>query len=196
MKTKQMEREIEELIHTTHVASVNYEIWWVYNEDRPKYVNVMNRYSEFFSASIHAHFVAMLLALAKLYENRNDTINIRKLINLIRNNRFIEETILTKIEQSLKDSEALISKICILRSNYFTHINNQLNYDAVLAKADIKHKNFKELIDLSYNLLKEISYTYNKSDVRPRLLSKGDTIRLLNDLLRLDTNYVQNHRRS
>lgn len=184
MKIKQMERELEELIHTTHVASVNYEIWRVYKEDRSKYFTVIRRYSEFFNASFHAHFVAMLLALAKLYENGNGTVNIRKLINLIRGNHFIDEAILTRIEQSLKDKKDLIKKICILRSNYFAHISDKLNYAEVSKKADIKDRNFKELIDLAYDLLKKISYVYNKGDVRPRLLSREDTIRLLNYLLR------------
>jgi len=183
-KIKEMEKELEELIHTTHVASINYEIWWVYNnkEDRSKYLNIMNKYSEFFSASIHAHFVAMLMALSKLYENRNNTVNINKFLISIRNKQFIDEVILVEVEQSLKNKKDLIEKICILRNNYFAHISNKLDYDEVLDKANIKYKNFRELIDLAYDLLKKISHAYNRGDVSPRRFSREDVLRLLNNL--------------
>ncbi len=183
---KRIEEELGGLIHATHVASVNYEIWWVYKskEYRPKYIGVMNRYSEFFTASIHAHFVAMLMALNKIYENRTDTFNIGKLINMGRDNFLIDAGVLVEIENPLKDNENLIKKIRILRNKHFAHIDDKLDYDTVLKKADIKYKNFRELIDLAYELLGRISYAYNKGSVSPRRFSKKDTLRLLNDLSR------------
>ncbi len=73
---------ISELRHTVTVAGLNYEIWWVYKskDTRPKYEKTLNQYSLFFSTSIHAHFVAVLLALYRLYETRKDTYNIPQLL--------------------------------------------------------------------------------------------------------------------
>src|SRR3989337_990975 len=72
--------QLKELQDTTTTASLNYEIWWIFrgSETRPKYVDVMNHYRLYFHAAIGAHFVAMLVALYRLYETRPDTHNIPK----------------------------------------------------------------------------------------------------------------------
>jgi hypothetical protein len=74
---------IEELRQTTTRAILNFEIWWVYksSDTRPKYVGVMNEYQPFFVTAIHAHFVALLVALYSLYETRPDTHNVPQLLN-------------------------------------------------------------------------------------------------------------------
>ncbi len=76
---------IGELRHTVSVAVLNYDIWWVYKSDRtrPQYVDTMNRYRIFFTTSLHAHFVALIVALYRLYEKRRDTHNIPGLILVI-----------------------------------------------------------------------------------------------------------------
>jgi len=81
----EIDRYIEELRDTVRVAWLNYEIWWVYKstDTRPEYVDTMNRYPLFFQTSIHAHFVALLVALYRLYETRDDTYNIPTLLKLL-----------------------------------------------------------------------------------------------------------------
>src|SRR4026209_1229952 len=76
---------IHELRHTVSVAVLYYDIWWVYKSERTrsKYVEIMNRYHLFFSTSIHSHFVALIVALYRLYEKRRDTYNIPRLIDLL-----------------------------------------------------------------------------------------------------------------
>jgi hypothetical protein len=81
-KVPDADRFIRELQNTVMVAESNFEIWWVYKdvETRRKYIQSMNRYSEFFRASIHAHFVANVIALYRLYESRHDSINIDRVL--------------------------------------------------------------------------------------------------------------------
>ena len=42
----------------------------------------MKNYKMFFQTSIHAHFVALIVALYRLYENNKNTINIPQLLKL------------------------------------------------------------------------------------------------------------------
>jgi len=185
----QFQKYLRELSHTALVASENYEIWWIYKnkEDRPKYIDVMSEYWGFFRASIPAHFIAMLMALSKIYENRNDTMNIYRFLYLIGNGKLIDDTVIKEVNESLEAKKSLIKKICILRSNYFAHISEKLNYDEVLKKANIKYKHFKELIELAQGLLSKISYAYNKGDVLTTGFAKEDTYRLMNTLLKKNT---------
>jgi len=64
---------IKELQDAAIAAGLNYEIWWALKSTRPKYIDVFNRYLGYFSVAIHAHFVALLVALYRIYETRNDT---------------------------------------------------------------------------------------------------------------------------
>ncbi len=69
---------IKSLRDSIIAAEHNHDIWWIYkNKDtRPKYLDVMNSYLSFFQTSIHAHFVAMVIVLYRLYETRRDTISL------------------------------------------------------------------------------------------------------------------------
>jgi hypothetical protein len=80
------DKYVAELHHTVTVAALNYEVWWMYSSEdtRPEFVDAMNRYTIFFQTSIHAHFVALLVALYRLYETREDTYNIPSLLQLLR----------------------------------------------------------------------------------------------------------------
>src|SRR4051794_26110871 len=88
LRMSEIDRYIDELRDTVRHAWLDYEIWWVYKsaDTRPEYADTMNRYTLFFHTSIHAHFVALLVALYRLYERRKDTYNIPTFINLLRAN--------------------------------------------------------------------------------------------------------------
>src|SRR5712692_2198242 len=90
---------ISELRHTVTVAALNYDIWRVYTnpDDRSQYLDTMNRYRLFFTTSIHAHFVAMLVALYRLYETRTDTYNVPSLLRVVREEKSFDEPILTRL---------------------------------------------------------------------------------------------------
>jgi len=77
-----LETYIEEVRHTAEVASLNYEIWWIYKEknSRSKFINVLNRYPMYFQTSIHAHFVALVIALYRPFETRKDSLNLSMLL--------------------------------------------------------------------------------------------------------------------
>ena len=84
MKT-QIEQYVKEVQHTCLVAGLNYEIWWTYKEkkSRKRFVDILNKYPLFFQTSLHAHFVAMIVALYRLFETRQDTVNFSGLIKLL-----------------------------------------------------------------------------------------------------------------
>lgn len=89
---------VDALRHSANVATLNYDIWWVYKskEYRPVYVGTMNQYLGFFDTSLHAHFVALLVALYPMYETRKDTFNIPRLLKILDKERQIPANVLAK----------------------------------------------------------------------------------------------------
>ena len=100
-----IERYISELRHTTTVAGLNYEIWWVYTgkDTRPVYADTMNRYGLFFQTSIHAHFVALLVELYRLYETKKDTFNIPSLLKILKSESRLPDATLELLNSIYKD---------------------------------------------------------------------------------------------
>ena len=176
--------DIEKLRQTLIIANENYNIWWIYKSERTKYVDVLNQYLGFFSYSIHAHFIAMLLAISTVYELKDKkNLSLLTLINYARKYSLIEDDLLQSFENELFRMKDLSSKIQILRNNHFAHISKNLNYSQVLNLAKIRYDDFKVLIDSACKLLNDISYVFERS----KLVSFGtgavdDTHSLLNVL--------------
>src|SRR3989339_852740 len=103
---------ITELDHTIYTASHCYDIWWTFsqNELRVKYVDTMNCYVLFFQTSIHSHFVALIMALYKLYEKTRGTINFNELIKLLKKSNTFDKEI-AEYNESLPSALNLWRKV-------------------------------------------------------------------------------------
>jgi hypothetical protein len=153
---------IENLHYTIVVASLNFDVYRDLTSDktRPQYVDIMNAYLDFFEASIHAHFVAVVVALYRLYEKRSkkDTYNISDLIKLIEKQGALSKVKITEVKQIYKYAEPIWEKICILRNNCFAHLSVKSSIKEFFKKAGLKPKDVGKLIDLSEEILNIISY--------------------------------------
>jgi hypothetical protein len=91
---------ISDLQQTVIAAGLNYEVWWTYKSEdtRPEFVDAMNSYTVFFQTSIHAHFVALLVALYRLYETRADTFNVPSLLGLLRSHSTFDRGTLDQLD--------------------------------------------------------------------------------------------------
>lgn len=175
---------IKELQDAIHVAGMNYEIWWIYKEkeSRKRYVDTLNIYHHFFVMSLHAHFVAMLFSIYRLYETRKDTINLPQLMKLIKDEGSIPQQDLNLIEKDINNIKHLWKKASILRNNLFGHRSKSLDSPSVWKQAQVTPRQFKQIIDESKSILNRITYLRNRSSHAFNLSSTEDTIKLLEDL--------------
>ena len=180
----EIQENVSELQHAIIVAGLNYEIWWTYKEKecRKRYVAILNTYPLFFQTSLHAHFVAMIVALYRLYETRKDTVNLPQLIKLLKNQGSISNPELKRIESEIKKINPLWIKVSVLRNKMFGHRSNALNYDGIWKEAKVTPNQFKQLIDESKRILNEITSLWNRSGHAFNLSSPKDTVDLLEDL--------------
>lgn len=178
---------VDELRHTVVVAMQNFDIWWVYKQrqDRTRYINVLNAYPAFFQTSLHAHFVALIVALYRLYETRNDTFNLTELMKRVESETAISPQSLSAIKRKIAAARKQWVKVCILRNEAFGHRAHSRSVSEVFKKAGVTPNELRGLIHRTKNIMNAISCELDNSTHTFNLRATADTRRILNDLKEL-----------
>ncbi len=175
---------VEELRLTMIGAGLNYDIWRVYTnpDTRKEYLRTMNRYPLFFTNSIHAHFVAMLVALYRVYETRPDTYNIPALLKHVQTEKILPEHVVAKLQKKYEEAQPLWKKVSILRNNAFAHKTVKRTYDEIFKRASVTPDELRDLIKDTKALLNEFTHAWKKDFHAFNLNATDDTKALLEDL--------------
>lgn len=134
-------------------ARIFYDIWRFFDgaETRPRIIDTMRAFPEFFRFEPHAHFVSFIVHMAALLEVRSDTINLPRLAKELKSARLISPQDSAEIEALLGKVARTAPKVKILRSNLFAHRSASLSYSEVFKKAGVTPD---ELRDLTHTALK------------------------------------------
>jgi hypothetical protein len=127
----------------------------------------------------------MIVSLYRLFETRNDTINIPQLINLLKKQGSIPIQDIKRMKSEIKQIKPLWIKVSVLRNKMFGHRSNALDHDGVWKEANVTPNQFKHLIDESKKNLNKITSLWNRSGHAFNLSATKDTVDLLEDLKRL-----------
>lgn len=182
--TTDLASHVASLRHGVNVASLNYDIWWLYKSKagRSAYGETMNRYLGFFDTSIHAHFVALLVALYPLYETRRETFSIPRLLKTLAASKTMSATVLSDVTRLCAEAKPIWLKVGVLRNNAFAHRSDSLTVEQVFAKAKATPDELKLLIELTKEILNMITRELNGST---HAFNRGATkaaLRVLKDL--------------
>ena len=175
---------VTELRHTVVVAMQNFDVWWVYKQrrDRSRFVDVLNTYPAFFQASIHAHFVALIMALYRLYETRTDTFNLTEVVNRLETELALPSRKLAGIKRRVENARRLWIKVSILRNEAFGHRSNSRSVSDVFRKAGVTANQLRSLIQKTKQIVNLVSQELDGSSHAFNLRATSDTRRMLTDL--------------
>jgi len=175
---------VAELAEAVRLASLNFDVWWVYTakDSRNQYIGAMNKYPTFFRMSIHAHVVAIVIALYRIFETRKDTYNVRRLVALLEENHVIAEPERAKVNQLLREAQPPWRKITIVRSDVFAHRKKGSTVEQSFKKAHLSPNEMRHLIELSKDIVNTLSHAFDRSSFAFNLNAEGDTKRMLDAL--------------
>jgi|GEM_PF-1262925 len=152
--SSQFREEVDIAGHLAVRARIYLDIWWVYEgvPTRSKYLMVMSQFSEFYRFDSHAHFVAMVMYLSQLFEPRNDTLNLPRLLESASS---FEDArpVAGQALSILKAVKPLVSKVMILRGNLFAHRSAKLSYAEIFDLADVTADQLRELSDAALHIV-------------------------------------------
>lgn len=141
---------LSDLITSAISAKVHFEVWWAQaSEAKPGLVGVMNEYSDFFRASVDAHYIAFFVYFAHLFDKRPDSSSI---MNYLRASAETIDT--TRLQQLQVEYEALAKRAVPLitaRHKTVAHI------DARLSEKDVF-----EPLSITWNQVRDIVYDSSK----------------------------------
>jgi hypothetical protein len=177
---------VKELQDTATTASLNYEVWWVFrgSETRPKYVDVMNSYRLYFHAAIGAHFVALLVALYRLYETRPDTHNIPNFLDRLEEDAALKKEDLNSLRDQYTAAKPLWIKVSILRNKVYGHRALDLDIEEAFGEAGVTPYELRDLVAKTKTLLNDLTLKLRDSTHAFNLSATHDTLQLLEDLKR------------
>jgi hypothetical protein len=179
-----LEQYAKEMRHTANVAWFNYEIWWVYKsaDTRPEYLSTMNSYPLFFQTSLHAHFVALLVELYRLFETRQDTYNIPDFLKLLSERGAIPSEVGASLQDMYDEAKPLWVKVSILRNKVFGHRSKAHTVSEAFAEAGVKPDDLRELVEITRRLLNVATQAASQTTHAFNLSARGDTVRVLDHL--------------
>ena len=96
----------------------------------------MNNYVTFFTSSISAHFIAMLMSISCLIDDKY--LSLKSLYKKTTNENLLKIEEVELIKYKFKELENLIKGVKVIRSNVFAHISEKIDSDKAFAKANLK----------------------------------------------------------
>jgi hypothetical protein len=161
---------------------------WSFLEDAKGYTathEVMDaHFSEFFVVTIHAHFVAFVVHMAALFEKRQDTINLRRLINEMKATAMLPSKAAAEIDALLAEAEPLAKKVIILRNNLFAHRSEFVSYTSAFEIASVTADDLLHLTELALKIANQLLYAKNLPDQSFNPGARENAEALLEALLR------------
>ncbi len=126
---------LNDLIRSASAAKIHYEVWWAQKyEVKPNLATVMNEHSDFFRASADAHYTALFVNLAHLYDKRPDSSCLLTFLNESAN--FIESNRLVLLREEYEVLANRAAPLITVRHKTVAHIDAKLSEQAVFASLD------------------------------------------------------------
>ncbi|WP_237247667.1 hypothetical protein [Sideroxyarcus emersonii] len=153
-----------DLINSASGAKTHYEVWWAQaSRARPEYVGVMNRHSDFFRASYHAHYTSFFVCLAHLFDRRTDSSSIPTFFTAVRPT--IAPTTLQALEARFEVLAKRARPLVEVRHKTVAHIDAKLTEKDVFAPLSITWNEIREIIYDTCRFVEELNPTQMTPDV-------------------------------
>jgi hypothetical protein len=107
-----LETKLDTLVQLVLRTRFFFDLWWVYEgaPTRPKYLDAMNQYSEFFRFDTHAQQVAYTIYLCQLFEGKPKTLNITGVLRDAKA-RGLPQSNIAVVEQLLQEAKPIVRKL-------------------------------------------------------------------------------------
>jgi hypothetical protein len=131
-----------------------FDLWFYFEEakTRPKTLETMREYNEFFRFTPHAYFVAYVVHIAAMFDRRRDTISLLRLAHEMKAARLIQGQAITDLDALLAEAAPIASKVTILRHYAFAHRSARISYGTAFKKAAVTAALLRDLTEIALKI--------------------------------------------
>jgi hypothetical protein len=154
-----LDQRLERAAQLVILSRKFFDVWSCleHAREQPATHEVMDaHFSEFFVFTLHAHFVAFVVHMAALFEKRQDTINLRRLINEMKTTAMLPSKAAAEIDALLAEAEPLATKVSTLRNNLFAHRSAFLSYAEIFEMADVTEDELRGVTEIALKIANQL----------------------------------------
>jgi AbiU2 len=158
------DEKLDELFQDLLRARDTYEAWWNLKNRkvRPKYVDTMNVYSEYFVVAVHSHFVAMLMVLFRLFDTDKRALSIPTLLASIQSEPGFPAAVKARVAAALERAQPSIAKVKLLRDKVFAHRDRSYSYERAFREAGLTANEVRRLTERTLRMIDALMHARNK----------------------------------
>ena len=151
-----IDRQLEILTQQVVRSRIFYDIWWLYkgSNTRPKIIDAMNDFSEFYRFDEHAHFVSLIIHCVVLWDKGAGNVSIlslaRKVLDPKRNGA--DKELYEKVTQLEKSAKGIIT----LRHEAIAHRSAVFDYDEAFRRARISPNSIRDMTSQALAYVNEL----------------------------------------
>ena len=157
-------------------ARIFLDLWWYYHGSttRSESLASLNQFPEFFRFDEHAHLTAFIVHITTIFDKGKGKIRLGKLKETILKNFAVGEEIKKILNPLFEETDAIVSKVFILRHQAFAHRSEKDSYDDSFKQANVSFDELLELTEKSKQILDQFLRLTKQEEVTFRDLPKKD----------------------
>lgn len=133
----ELDRQLEIVTQQVIRASIYFDLWWFYQsaDTRPRIVNTLNDFGDFFRFDEHAQFVSMIIHCGAIWDNTNGAVGLVTLSRKILNPKksISDKAISEKMLKYQSEAAALIT----IRNEAIAHRSATFDYSDAFKRAQL-----------------------------------------------------------
>ena len=130
-----------------------FDLWFYFEgPTRPKIIETMWEYNEFFRFAPHAYFLAYVMHIAAMFDRRKDTISLIRLSHEMKAADQIRGQVTIEVDTLLAQAIPIVSKVTTLRHYAFAHRSARISYDDAFKKAAVTAAQLRDLTELALKI--------------------------------------------
>ena len=161
-----------------------FSVWREYTDPRNRttFEPVMHAYPVFFDSLVRAHFAGLIVSLYCLYDGDRTTNSLRRLYSEASLENVLTDAAVRTTLRLHTEIDKSWQKVCILRSNVFSHRSSKISPSEAFRKARITPDELAAMIKMAQRLFNCISRSLTGSSHVFRITAKKDITKLMRNL--------------
>lgn len=146
-------------------SRISWDLWWVQegSDERPKNLEAMNRFPDFFRFDAHAHLVASISAAYRTHDKRRDVRSLHTLVEASRSGAEVSPGVADECAKLLGSVEELSKKLATLRNKAIAHTDLTRSYDEVFKAAGITPFQLRFLLEAALTIVNKFEHALGEA---------------------------------